>query len=237
MSPLLELDNVTAGYGQTVIIENLSLALGAGDVLAVLGRNGVGKSTLMRTIVGQTRLQQGEIRLDGVTIDRMPTYQRALAGIGFVPQERDIFSALTIEENLRIAARSGRWTVEKIFELFPNLANRRKNHGNEISGGEQQMLSIGRALVGNPKVLLLDEPMEGLAPVIIEQILKVLHALRSDGGLAIVLVEQYALMALEFAPRTIVLDRGRAIFDGKSAELSKDPELMASCLGLSGALD
>ncbi len=154
-----------------------------------------------------------------------------------MPQERDIFGALTIEENLRIAARSGRWTVEKIFELFPNLANRRKNHGNEISGGEQQMLSIGRALVGNPKVLLLDEPMEGLAPVIIEQILKVLHALRSDGGLAIVLVEQYALMALEFAPRTIVLDRGRAIFDGKSAELSKDPELMASCLGLSGALD
>lgn len=236
MTPLLELEDVTAGYGPTVIIENLSLALGAGDVLAVLGRNGVGKSTLMRTIVGQTRMQRGEIRFGGVAIGNLPCYRRAQAGIGYVPQERDIFGSLTIEENLRIAARPGRWTVEEIYELFPNLASRRRNHGNEISGGEQQMLSIGRALVGNPKVLLLDEPMEGLAPVIVEQILNVLHSLRSSGGLVIILVEQYALMALEFAPRTIVLDRGRAIFDGKSTELSGNPELMSSCLGLSSAL-
>jgi branched-chain amino acid transport system ATP-binding protein len=236
MKPVLALENVTAGYGPTVIIENLSLSLEAGDVLAVLGRNGVGKSTLMKTIVGQTRLHRGEIRLKGQSIGQIPSYRRALAGIGFVPQERDIFGTLTNEENLRIAAREGRWTVEGIFELFPNLAGRRHNHGDEISGGEQQMLSIGRALVGNPSVLLLDEPMEGLAPVIIDQILKVLHTLRSDGGMVIVFVEQYALMALEFAPRTIVLDRGRAIFDGRSNELSGNPELMASCLGLSGAI-
>lgn len=237
MKPVLDLDDVTAGYGPTVIIENLSLTLQAGDVLAVLGRNGVGKSTLMKTIVGQTRLHRGEIRLKGEAIGHLPSYRRALSGIGYVPQERDIFGTLTIEENLRIAARAGRWTVEEIFALFPNLAGRRRNRGDEISGGEQQMLSIGRALVGNPSVLLLDEPMEGLAPVIIDQILKVLHTLRSSGGLVIVLVEQYALMALEFAPRTVVLDRGRAIFDGKSIELSGNPELMASCLGLSGALE
>ena len=237
MKPVLVLDSVTAGYGPTVIIENLSLSLGAGDVLAVLGRNGVGKSTLMKTIIGQTRLHRGEIFLRGEPIGHLASYRRALAGIGFVPQERDIFGTLTIEENLRIAARAGRWTVDEIFDLFPNLAGRRRNHGDQISGGEQQMLSIGRALVGNPSVLLLDEPMEGLAPVIIDQILKVLHTLRSSGGLSIVLVEQYALMALEFAPRTIVLDRGRAIFDGNSQDLSGDPELMASCLGLSGVLD
>ncbi len=236
MSAVLDLCDVTAGYGPTVIIENLSLALQAGEVLAVLGRNGVGKSTLMKTIVGQTRLHRGEVHLKGESIGRLPSYRRALSGIGYVPQERDIFGTLTIEENLRISARSGRWTVEAIFELFPNLAGRRRNRGDEISGGEQQMLSIGRALVGNPSVLLLDEPMEGLAPVIIDQILKVLHTLRSAGGLVIVLVEQYALMALEFAPRTIVLDRGRAIFDGRSIELSGNPELMASCLGLSGSL-
>ena len=236
MKPVLELDGVTAGYGPTVIIENLSLTLAAGDVLAVLGRNGVGKSTLMKTIIGQTRLHGGEIRLNEQAIDHLASYRRALSGIGYVPQERDIFGTLTIEENLRIAARAGRWTVEEIFSLFPNLAGRRRNRGDEISGGEQQMLSIGRALVGNPGVLLLDEPMEGLAPVIIDQILKVLHSLRASGGLVIVLVEQYALMALEFAPRTIVLDRGRAIFDGQSNELSGNPELMSSCLGLSGAM-
>ncbi len=236
MEPVLKLDRVTAGYGPTVIIEDLSLALAAGEVLAVLGRNGVGKSTLMRTITGQTRLHSGRISLGELAISELPSYRRALAGIGYVPQERDIFTALTIEENLKIAARPGRWTIDAIFDLFPNLASRRRNHGNEISGGEQQMLSIGRALVGNPKVLLLDEPMEGLAPVIVEQILGVLNTLRASGGLVIILVEQYALMALEFAPRTIVLDRGRAIFDGKSAELAGNAQLMSSCLGLSGAL-
>lgn len=236
MSTLLELDRVTAGYGPTVIIENLTLKMGAGDVLAVLGRNGVGKSTLMKTIVGQTRLHSGQIRLAGESIERMANYRRAVCGVGYVPQERDIFGSLTIEENLKIAARPGRWTVEGIFELFPNLAGRRRNHGNEISGGEQQMLSLGRALVGNPSLLLLDEPLEGLAPVIVDQILKVLHSLRSSGELTIILVEQYALLALEFAPRAIVLDRGRAVFDGKSQDLAGNPELMAACLGVSVAV-
>lgn len=236
MSKLLELDRVTAGYGPTVIIEDLTLKMGAGDVLAVLGRNGVGKSTLMKTIVGQTRIHGGQIRLSGKSIERMASYRRAACGVGYVPQERDIFGTLTIEENLKIAARPGRWTVDGIFDLFPNLAARRRNHGNEISGGEQQMLSLGRALVGNPSLLLLDEPLEGLAPVIVDQILKVLHTLRSSGGLTIILVEQYALLALEFAPRAIVLDRGRAVFDGKSQDLAGNPELMAACLGVSVAV-
>ncbi len=234
MTTMLELDHVTAGYGPTVIVEDLSLKLEPGEVLAVLGRNGVGKSTLMKTIAGQTRLHGGQIRLSGECIGRMPSYRRSACGVGYVPQERDIFETLTIEENLRIAARPGRWTIEGIFDLFPNLAARRRNHGDEISGGEQQMLSIGRALVGNPSLLLLDEPLEGLAPVIVDQILKVLHLLRSSGGLTIILVEQYALLALEFAPRTIVLDRGRAVFDGKSDDLASNHELMSACLGVAG---
>ncbi|HJV83345.1 ABC transporter ATP-binding protein [Noviherbaspirillum sp.] len=233
MKPLLQLEGVTAGYGPTVIIEDLTLGLEAGGVLALLGRNGVGKSTLMKTLVGQTRLHRGNLQLRGQSIAALPSHRRALAGIGYVPQERDIFRSLTIEENLRIAARPGRWTVDAVYEMFPNLAGRRTNYGDQVSGGEQQMLAIGRALMGNPDLLLLDEPMEGLAPVIVDQILNALERLRG-AGLAIILVEQYVHLALDFAPRTVVLDRGRVVYDGKSSKLAGNAELMASCLGVSG---
>ncbi len=234
MGGLLRLDGTTAGFGQTVIIEDVSFAIERGDALAVLGRNGVGKSTLMKTIVGQTRLHRGTIAVEGRNIGALASYDRARGGIGYVPQTRDIFRSLTVEENLLVAARPGRWNLEGVYNLFPNLAERRGNGGNEISGGEQQMLSIGRALMGNPRLLLFDEPMEGLAPVIVEKLFKIFELLRNSGEFGIIFVEQYVALALNFAPRTVVLDRGRIIFDGRSGELAADPEKMAAYFGASG---
>jgi branched-chain amino acid transport system ATP-binding protein len=234
MAGLLRLELVTAGFGQTVIIEDISFAIEHSGVLAVLGRNGVGKSTLMKTIVGQTRLHSGEISFEHLEIGPVASYDRARRGIGYVPQTRDIFHSLTVEENLLIAARPGRWNLDGIYELFPNLAERRKNGGHQISGGEQQMLSIGRALMGNPRLLLLDEPMEGLAPVIVDKLFEIFLMLRDAGNFGIIFVEQYVDLALNFAPRTIVLDRGRIIYDGSSADLAADAERMATYFGASG---
>jgi len=234
MAALLRLDRVTAGFGQTVIVENISFALAQGEVLAVLGRNGVGKSTLMKTIAGQTRLHAGSIEFRERQIGPLASYNRARGGIGYVPQTRDIFRSLTVEENLLVAAQPGSWNIERVYELFPNLKSRRRNGGVEISGGEQQMLSIGRALMGNPRLLLLDEPMEGLAPVIVERLFEVFTLLRNTGEFGIILVEQYVNLALDFAPRTIVLDRGRTVYDGSSTELAGDPDRMALYFGASG---
>jgi branched-chain amino acid transport system ATP-binding protein len=234
MAALLRLDRVTAGFGQTVIVEDVSFALEPGGVLAVLGRNGVGKTTLMKTIAGQTRLHAGSIEFRGREVGSLASYYRARGGIGYVPQTRDIFRSLTVEENLLIAAQPGPWHLERVYELFPNLKSRRRNGGLEISGGEQQMLSIGRALMGNPRLLLLDEPMEGLAPVIVERLFEVFELLRDTGEFGIILVEQYVNVALSFAPRTIVLDRGRIMYDGASAELSADTDRMAAYFGASG---
>jgi len=231
---MLRLEGVTAGYGHTVILEGVDLSLPPGGLLAVLGRNGVGKSTLMKTIVGQTRIRQGDIRFGGETITGQASYRRSRMGIGYVPQTRDVFPSLTVEENLLIAARPGKWDLDGVFEVFPNLAARRDNKGTEISGGEQQMLSIGRALMGNPSLLLLDEPMEGLAPVIVEQLLDSFRALRADGDLAIILVEQYVNLALDFSPVTMVLDRGRVVFAGQSEKLRQDQDLMAELIGAGG---
>lgn len=231
---LLRLDRVTAGFGQTVIIENVSFAIEQDGVLAVLGRNGVGKSTLMKTIAGQTRLHAGNIVFEDREIGSLASYYRARGGIGYVPQTRDIFHSLTVEENLLIAAQPGRWNLDSVYELFPNLASRRRNSGREISGGEQQMLSIGRALMGNPRLLLLDEPMEGLAPVIVEKLFEVFEMLRDTGNFGIIFVEQYVNLALNFASRTIVLDRGRIVYDGRSADLAVDAEKMAVYFGASG---
>jgi len=203
-------------------------------VLAVLGRNGVGKSTLMKTIAGHTRLHSGNIAFDGREIGSLPSYYRARGGIGYVPQTRDIFRSLTVQENLLIAAQPGQWNLDRVYELFPNLASRRSNGGHEISGGEQQMLSIGRALMGNPRLLLLDEPMEGLAPVIVEKLFEVFELLRDTGNFGIIFVEQYVNLALNFASRTIVLDRGRIVYDGRSADLAGDAEKMAVYFGASG---
>jgi branched-chain amino acid transport system ATP-binding protein len=188
----------------------------------------------MKTIAGHTRLHSGNIAFDGREIGSLPSYYRARGGIGYVPQTRDIFRSLTVQENLLIAAQPGQWNLDRVYELFPNLASRRSNGGHEISGGEQQMLSIGRALMGNPRLLLLDEPMEGLAPVIVEKLFEVFELLRDTGNFGIIFVEQYVNLALNFASRTIVLDRGRIVYDGRSADLAGDAEKMAVYFGASG---
>jgi len=228
----LVLDRVSAGYGETVVIDDISLSLPPGGTLAMLGRNGVGKTTLMVTIMGHTRLHGGAIRFAGRDITAMPPYRRAQLGIGYVPQEREIFPSLTVEENLTVARRPGQWTVAKIFDFFPSLAARRRNRGNQLSGGEQQMLAIGRALMGNPTLLLMDEPLEGLAPVIVDALLAGLDRLKREDDLALLLGEQHARLALELAPEAIILDRGRIVFSGPSRELLDDPQRLTSLMGV-----
>jgi branched-chain amino acid transport system ATP-binding protein len=234
MSEWLSLNRVSAGYGETVVLEDVTLAIGQDATLALLGRNGVGKTTLLATIMGHTMLHGGSVTLRGADITRLPIHKRAIAGFGYVPQEREIFPSLTVKENLTVAARGGRWTIERIYDLFPSLAARRTNMGNQLSGGEQQMLSIGRALMGNPSLLLLDEPLEGLAPVIVDTLIAALHRLRQEDGLAIVLVEQHARLALAFAARSIVLDRGKVVYDGDSRPLLDDPERLSGLIGVAG---
>ena len=230
----LVLTNVRAGYGETVVIDNVSLSLAPGATLALLGRNGVGKTTLFSTIMGHTTMHGGSIRFNGVEISKLPPYRRALLGLALVPQEREIFKSLTVEENLVVAERAGRWSLQRVYEFFPSLARRRKNRGDQLSGGEQQMLAIGRALMGNPSFILMDEPMEGLAPVIVDAVLDGLERLKKEGDTALMLVEQHARLALDFAEDTIVLDRGRIVFSGPSRELAAEPEKMAALLGVAG---
>jgi len=234
MAEILRLDGVSAGYGPTTVLEDISLTLAERDAITILGRNGVGKTTLLATIMGHTRLYRGKIAVAGEDIARLPIHLRAQRGLGYVPQEREIFPSLTVEENLTTTAKPGTWTLERVFDLFPNLAGRRRNMGNQISGGEQQMLSIGRALMCNPRILLLDEPLEGLAPVLIEQLLAAMLKLKTEYDLTIVMVEQQAELALEFAPATIILDRGRMVYSGPSAPLLADEALRASYLGVRG---
>ena len=231
----LVLDGVRAGYGDTIVLEGVSLGLKPGATLAVLGRNGVGKTTLLATIMGLTTLRAGSIRLDGAEISSLPAYRRVRLGIGFVPQEREIFRSLTVEENLDVAARPGRWNLERVYDFFPSLAERRRNRGNQLSGGEQQMLAIGRALMGNPHLLLMDEPLEGLAPVIVEAVLKGIGRLKREDDLALVLVEQHARIALEFTTDAIVLDRGAIVYSGPSKTLLDSPERMSQLMGVAGA--
>jgi branched-chain amino acid transport system ATP-binding protein len=229
----VELKGVSAGYGDTVVLEDINLALASGECISVIGRNGVGKTTLLSTIMGHTTLHSGELLLAGTSLNRVPVYRRAAAGLGFVPQEREIFPSLTVEENLDVGARPGPWTKQRMFELFPNLQERLGNRGNQLSGGEQQMLSIARALLTNPTVLLMDEPTEGLAPVIVEALTAVLVRLRKDSGLSIILVEQNSRVALEFSDRCVVLDKGRIVYDGPSAALRDDPERLHKLIGVS----
>jgi branched-chain amino acid transport system ATP-binding protein len=230
MPEALRLAGVGAGYGETHVLERIDLALAAGESLSVIGRNGVGKSTLLETIMGHTTLHAGEIRLGERRIDRAPAHARALAGIGYVPQEREIFPSLTVQENLEIGARPGHWTAARVFELFPNLKDRLDHHGTQLSGGEQQMLAIARALLTNPSVLLMDEPTEGLAPVIVQALVQVLSRLRSEGGLSVLLVEQNSRVALDFSERTVVMDKGRIVYDGSSERLRADPEFLAKLI-------
>ena len=230
----LVLTNVRAGYGETVVIDDVSLSLAPGATLALLGRNGVGKTTLFSTIMGHTTMHGGSIRFNGEEISKLPPYRRALMGLALVPQEREIFKSLTVEENLVVAERAGRWSLQRVYEFFPSLARRRKNRGDQLSGGEQQMLAIGRALMGNPSFILMDEPMEGLAPVMVDAVLDGLERMKKEGDTALMLVEQHARLALDFAEDTIVLDRGRIVFSGPSRELAAAPEKMAALLGVAG---
>jgi branched-chain amino acid transport system ATP-binding protein len=232
MSEGLVLDRVEAGYGETVVLEGISLDLPAGGSLAILGRNGVGKTTLLATIMGHCGLRAGQIRFAGRQVSGAPPYRRVSLGIALVPQEREIFPSLTVEENLLVAARPGEWSVGRVYDLFPSLAARRKNRGNHLSGGEQQMLAIGRALMSNPALLLMDEPLEGLAPVIVDTLLAALTKLKADGRLSLVLVEQHAHLALEFAEEVIVLDRGAIVFSGRGRELLDAPERLDSLMGV-----
>ncbi len=233
MPDCLALHDVSAGYGETVVLEGLSLALAEGGTLSILGRNGVGKTTLLATILGHTSLHAGQITYLGKSIESLRPFQRARLGIGYVPQEREIFPSLNLDENLSVAAHGGaRWTVDRVYQLFPTLAIRRRNMGNQLSGGEQQMLAIGRALMGNPSLLLLDEPLEGLAPVIVDGLLVALQRLRQEDGLTIVLVEQHARLALEFSSRAVVLDRGRIVYDGASQPLLDSPHRLAKLIGV-----
>jgi branched-chain amino acid transport system ATP-binding protein len=234
MAEWLALNGVSAGYGETVVLEGITLGLGEGATLALLGRNGVGKTTLLATIMGHTTLHAGTIGLAGREMTRLPIFKRAVCGIGYVPQEREIFPSLTVDENLTVAARPGRWTTERIFDLFPSLGERRRNMGNQLSGGEQQMLSVGRALMGNPSLLLLDEPLEGLAPVIVDTLIAAFHRLRQQEGLAIILVEQHARLALDFAARAVILDRGKVVYDGDSRPLLDDAQQLSDLIGVAG---
>jgi branched-chain amino acid transport system ATP-binding protein len=234
MANALELRGVSAGYGDTVVLEDINLALASGENVSIIGRNGVGKSTLLATVMGHTRLHSGDVLLGGQSIVRMPIYARALAGLGYVQQEREIFPSLSVRENLDIGARPGHWTQARVFDLFPRLQERLTNMGNQLSGGEQQMLSIARALLTNPTVLLMDEPTEGLAPVLVETLTAVLMKLR-DSGLSIVLVEQNSRVALGFSERTVIMDKGRIVYDGASAALRDDHDKLVQLVGIAEA--
>jgi branched-chain amino acid transport system ATP-binding protein len=224
MADLLVVEGVTAGYGNAVVLDDISFTLGERDSLTLLGRNGVGKTTLLVTLMGLTRVHRGRLQWAGRDLQSTPTWRRAQAGVGWVPQERFIFPSLTVAENLGVVARPGPWKLERIWKMFPGLYERRANYGNQLSGGEQQMLAIARALMVNPKLLLLDEPMEGLAPIIVQELMQVIRNLVDDAGMAVIVVEQHAKLALSLTKQVLVLDRGRIVHRGASADLLGDPE-------------
>jgi branched-chain amino acid transport system ATP-binding protein len=230
--PLIAFDNVRAGYGSAVVLDDVAFALPERGSLAVLGRNGVGKSTLMLTIMGYTQIGRGRIVWRGADITRRPPHRRALAGIGWVAQEREIFATLTVEENLTVAARAGRWDLRAVYDLFPRLAERRRNLGNQLSGGEQQMLAIARALMTNPALLLLDEPLEGLAPIVVEELAAAIRRMAGEGSAAFILVEQHADIALALTQNVLVLERGRVVYSGASSDLLADHAALDRLIGL-----
>ena len=232
MAELLAFDNVVAGYGNAVVLHRLGFTLAEGQSLAVLGRNGVGKTTLLETLMGNTRVTQGAIRWCGEDITRWPAHRRVRTGLGWVPQEREVFPSLTVEENLSVVARPGPWDLQRVYGFFPRLRERRGNYGNQLSGGEQQMLAIGRALMTNPRLLLLDEPMEGLAPIIVEELAASIRRLCEGEGLASIVVEQHPVLALEMTHQAIVLERGTVVHAGTSAALAADAALLDGLLGV-----
>ena len=227
MPDVLQLSAVRAGYGETIILEDVSFAVPERGAVAVLGRNGVGKTTLLATIMGHTTFHSGKIVFNGRGVNSAAVYERARAGIGYVRQDRLVFPSLSVEENLTVAGRPGRWTLERVYDLFPRLSERKHHRGNQISGGEQQMLAVGRALMGNPTLLLMDEPLEGLAPIIVEMLLKALKRLITEDSLAVVLVEQHAKLALQVTRTALVMRRGKIVHEGDSAALLANPDRLA----------
>jgi len=232
MADFLQLENVTAGYGEAVVLNQVNFSLAAGETLALLGRNGTGKTTLINTLAGATRQHAGSITLDGVALHRLPSHARAAAGIGWVPQERNIFKSLTVLENLTAVARPGAWNPQRVFEMFPRLAERQANMGNQLSGGEQQMLAVGRALVLNPKLLLLDEPLEGLAPIIVEELLRAIKRITREEGMSAIIVEQHPQAILAISHQAVVLDQGQVIHSGIASTLLQQTELLDQLLGV-----
>ena len=236
MAELLRVDRLSAGYGEAVVLNNISLSLGEGQTLALLGRNGTGKTTLINTLAGATRQHGGSITLgagaSGVALHSMPSHERAAAGIGWVPQERNIFKSLTVDENLSAVARPGAWNAARVYGLFPRLAERKGNLGTQLSGGEQQMLAVGRALVLNPRLLLLDEPLEGLAPIIVEELLRAIARITREEGLSAIIVEQHPQAILKISDSAVVLDRGTVVHSGTALELRQRPELLEQLLGV-----
>ena len=232
MAELLQVRQLSAGYGEAVILHDVDLSLDEGQTLALLGRNGTGKTTLINTLAGATRQHAGSITLHGVALHRLAPYQRAAAGIGWVPQERNIFKSLTVHENLTAVARSGKWAPARVYEMFPRLAERKTNLGTQLSGGEQQMLAVGRALVLNPSLLLLDEPLEGLAPIIVQELLRAIRRITRDEGLSAIIVEQHPQAILEISDTVAVLDRGTVVHAGAARELQHQPELLDRLLGV-----
>jgi branched-chain amino acid transport system ATP-binding protein len=241
MAELLRVENLSAGYGEAVVLQGVSLALDEGKTLALLGRNGTGKTTLINTLAGATRQHGGSMALGAgnarLALHKLAAHERAAAGIGWVPQERNIFKSLTVHENLTAVQRPGRpgaraWTPERVYEMFPRLAERKSNLGTQLSGGEQQMLAVGRALVVNPTLLLLDEPLEGLAPIIVEELLKAIRRITRDEGLSAIIVEQHPQAILAISDSAVVLDRGTVVHSGTARELREQPELLDRFLGV-----
>ena len=236
MTELLKVEGVSAGYGEAIVLNNISLSLEEGKTLALLGRNGTGKTTLINTLAGATRQHAGSIMLgagsSSVALHKLPPHERAAAGIGWVPQERNIFKSLTVDENLTAVARKGAWTPERVYAMFPRLAERKSNLGTQLSGGEQQMLAVGRALVLNPKLLLLDEPLEGLAPIIVEELLRAIRRITREEGLSAIIVEQHPQAILAISDSAVVLDRGTVVHAGTAQELREQPEVLDHLLGV-----
>ena len=235
---LLRIDGLRAGYGEALVLHDISLRVNEGETLALLGRNGTGKTTLIDTLVGVTTQHGGTIQLSGVPLNRMAPHDRAAAGIGWVPQERNIFKSLTVHENLTAVARGAghtqhrAWTPERVYELFPRLAERQSNLGTQLSGGEQQMLAVGRALVLNPRLLLLDEPLEGLAPIIVEELLRAIARITREEGLSAIIVEQHPQAILKISHQAVVLDHGTVVHSGSAQALLEQPELLDHLLGV-----
>jgi branched-chain amino acid transport system ATP-binding protein len=236
MTELLQIENLTAGYGAIQVLHGVNLSLSSSGRLALIGRNGVGKTTLLKVVMGLADMKGGQVKLDGIDISKWSARERALAGIGYVPQTRDIFPSLTVEENLLAGLKGrSRSALDEAYALFPRLAERRKNGGQQLSGGEQQMLSVARTLLGKPRLLLLDEPLEGLAPIICIELMRVFENLARETGVAVLLVEQKVDDALRFAPRAMVLERGEVVYESDSAALNLRKDLLERYVGVAGA--